>query len=62
MATVIAYFAVDALFSALPFGRAVLEAIVGLFAVVVLFYVSFWLAARLEQRRWLEFLRARVPV
>jgi high-affinity iron transporter len=59
-ATVVAYFAVDALFSALPFGRSLLEAIVGLFAVVVLFYVSFWLAARLEQRRWLEFLRARV--
>jgi high-affinity iron transporter len=59
-ATVVAYFAVDAIFSALPFGREVLEAIVGLFAVVVLFYVSFWLAARLEQRRWLEFLRARV--
>jgi high-affinity iron transporter len=59
-ATVVAYFAVDAIFAALPFGREVLEAIVGLFAVVVLFYVSFWLAARLEQRRWLEFLRARV--
>ena len=59
-ATVVAYFAVDAIFSALPFGQEVLEAIVGLFAVVVLFYVSFWLAARLEQRRWLEFLRARV--
>lgn len=59
-ATVVAYFAVDAIFSALPFGREVLEAIVGLFAVAVLFYVSFWLAARLEQRRWLEFLRARV--
>jgi high-affinity iron transporter len=27
---------------------------------VVLFYVSFWLIARLEQRRWLEFLRSRV--
>ena len=29
-------------------------------AVAVLFYVSFWLIARLEQRRWLEFLKARV--
>ena len=60
LATIAAYFAVDAIFASLPFGREVLEAIVGLFAVVVLFYVSFWLAARLEQRRWLEFLRARV--
>jgi len=60
LATIAAYFAVDAIFASLPFGREVLEAVVGLFAVVVLFYVSFWLAARLEQRRWLEFLRARV--
>src|SRR3954452_21764772 len=60
LATIVAYFAVDAIFASLPFGREVLEAVVGLFAVVVLFYVSFWLAARLEQRRWLEFLRARV--
>ena len=46
--------------AALPFGREVLEAITALIAVVVLFYVSFWLVARLEQKRWLEFLRARV--
>jgi high-affinity iron transporter len=60
VATVITYFAVDALFAVLPFGREVLEALVGLVAVAVLFYVSFWLAARLDQRRWLEFLKARV--
>jgi high-affinity iron transporter len=59
-ATVITFFAVDAIFSALPFGREVLEAIVGIAAVVVLFYVSFWLAARMDRRRWIEFLRARV--
>ena len=41
-------------------GREVLEAITALLAVAVLFYVSFWLIARLEQKRWLEFLRARV--
>jgi high-affinity iron transporter len=44
----------------LPVGREVLEAVTALVAVAVLFYVSFWLVARLEQRRWLEFLRARV--
>jgi high-affinity iron transporter len=38
----------------------VLEAVTALLAVAVLFYVSFWLIARLEQKRWLEFLRARV--
>jgi len=29
-------------------------------AVAVLFYVSFWLIARLEHKRWMEFLRTRV--
>jgi high-affinity iron transporter len=60
VATVLTYFAVDALFSVLPFGRDVLEAIVGLLAVAMLFYVSFWLIARLDQRRRMEFLQARV--
>lgn len=58
--SVLTFFAVDAVFSVLPFGREVLEALVAFLAVAVLFYVSFWLVARLEQRRWLEFLKARV--
>ena len=28
--------------------------------MVVLFWVSFWLIARLEHERWMEFLKARV--
>ncbi len=60
VATLASVFLIDELFSVLPFGREVLEAITALLAVVVLFYVSFWLIARLEQRRWLEFLKARV--
>jgi high-affinity iron transporter len=60
VATIASVFLIDELFSILPFGREVLEAITALLAVVVLFYVSFWLIARLEQRRWLEFLKARI--
>jgi high-affinity iron transporter len=60
LATVGTFFAVDAVFAVLPFGREVLEAVVALVAVALLFYVSFWLIARLEQRRWMEFLRAKV--
>lgn len=60
VATVITFFAVDAIFSVLPFGREVLEAITGLLAVAMLFYVSFWLISRLDQRRRMEFLQARV--
>ena len=60
LATVVTFFAVDAIFSVLPFGREVLEAVVGLLAVAMLFYVTFWLIARLDQRRRMEFLQARV--
>lgn len=60
VATVVTFFAVDAIFAALPFGREVLEAVTGLLAVAMLFYVSFWLIARLDQRRRMEFLQARV--
>jgi len=48
------------IFAALPVGQEMLEAITALIAVAMLFYVSFWLIARLDQRRRLEFLQARV--
>ncbi len=60
VATIATFFLVDLIFSVLPFGREVLEAVTGLLAVAMLFYVSFWLLARLDQRRRLEFLQARV--
>jgi high-affinity iron transporter len=43
-----------------PLSRELLEAVTALFAVVVLVAVSFWLVARLEHRRRMEFMRARV--
>lgn len=43
-----------------PVERELLEAVTALVAVGVLVLVSFWLVARLEQRRWMEFMRARV--
>jgi high-affinity iron transporter len=54
------FFLLRGVLSALPFGREVLEAVTALFAVALLFYVSFWLISRMEQKRWLEFVRARV--
>ncbi|HEY3605507.1 MAG TPA: FTR1 family protein [Sporichthyaceae bacterium] len=60
VATIGTFFLLQGLLQALPFGRELLEAITALLAVVVLFWVSFWLIARMEQKRWLEFLRARV--
>jgi high-affinity iron transporter len=60
IATAITFFAIGAVLDALPFGREVLEAVTAIVAVAVLFYVSFWLIARLEHKRWMEFLRTRV--
>ncbi len=43
-----------------PVNRELMEAITALLAVAVLVIVSFWLVARLDQRRRAEFMRARV--
>jgi high-affinity iron transporter len=43
-----------------PVNRELLEAATALLAVVVLVLVSFWLVARIDQRRRMEFMRARV--
>lgn len=43
-----------------PVDRELLEAATALLAVGVLFMVTFWLVSRLEQRRWMEFMRSRV--
>jgi high-affinity iron transporter len=43
-----------------PFQREMLEAGTTIFATVVLFFISFWLFRRLDHRRWMEFLSAKV--
>jgi high-affinity iron transporter len=43
-----------------PVNRELLEAGAAILAVGVLFAVTFWLVSRLEQRRWMEFMRSRV--
>jgi high-affinity iron transporter len=44
----------------LPVGRELIEAIASLLAVAILFWVSCWLIQRLDHKRWMEFLKARV--
>lgn len=60
LASIGMFFLLRVVLDTLPFSQEVLEAATAIVATVVLFYVSFWLIARLEQRRWLEFLRSRV--
>jgi len=59
-ATALTYLILRSVLLVLPVGREVLEAVVAVTAVAVLLYISFWLIARLEHRRWMEFLRSRV--
>lgn len=63
IATTVVLFVVVTLFVQLaPVQRELLEAGTALVAVGVLFYVSFWLISRLEHRRWMEFVKAKVWV
>lgn len=59
-ATALTYLSLRFVLAVLPVGGEVLEAVVATAAVAVLLYISFWLIARLERRRWMEFLRSRL--
>ena len=58
--TVLTVIALQTVFDQIGAGREVLEAVVSLVAVAMLFWVSFWLISRLDHKRWLEFVKARV--
>jgi high-affinity iron transporter len=60
LATLLTVIAVHFIIELAPVGREVMEAATAILAVVVLFWVSFWLISRLEHERWMEFLKARV--
>ena len=60
VATALTVVVMRTVFARLPVGIEVLEGVTALIAVAVLFYVSFWLIARLEHKRWMEFLRAKM--
>jgi high-affinity iron transporter len=60
VATVVVFILATAVIQLAPVQRELIEAGTALLAVVVLFYVSFWLVARLDHRRWMEFVKAKV--
>lgn len=59
-ATIVTFILATAVIQLAPVQRELLEAGTALLAVDVLFYVSFWLVARLDHRRWMEFVKAKV--
>lgn len=60
VASLLVYVAATVFLRLAPVQREMLEAITAILAVVMLFYVSFWLISRLEHRRWMEFVKAKV--
>lgn len=60
LASVITFVIASTVIEIAPVDREILEGATALLAVAVLFAVTFWLVSRLEQRRWMEFMRARV--
>ena len=60
IATILLFIATTLFVQLAPLQRELLEAGTALLAVGVLFYVSFWLITRLEHRRWMEFMKAKV--
>ena len=40
--------------------RELIEAVAGLSAVAVLFWVSFWVLNKIETKKWIEFVKAKV--
>lgn len=60
IATAATFIVATAFIQLAPLQRELLEAGTALLAVAVLFYVSFWLITRLEHRRWMEFVKAKV--
>ncbi len=60
VATVVLFLLATLVIDVAPLSRELLEAVTALVAVVVLIGVSFWLVARLEHKRRMEFMRARV--
>jgi high-affinity iron transporter len=59
-ATVVTWLLATLVIDIAPVNRELMEAITALLAVAVLVLVSFWLVARIDQRRRMEFMRARV--
>jgi high-affinity iron transporter len=59
-ATAVTFVLMTVLLDVAPVQREILEAGTTLLAAAVLFYVSFWLISRLDHRRWMEFVNAKV--
>jgi high-affinity iron transporter len=59
-ATAVTWFIAQYIIEISGTSRELIEAIAGISAVVVLFWVSFWVLNKIETKRWIEFVKAKV--
>ena len=60
IATVITWFIAQFVIDITGASKELIEAIAGISAVVVLFWVSFWILNKVETKKWIEFVKAKV--
>ena len=59
-ATAVTWFIAEFIIEISGASRELIEAIAGISAVAVLFWVSFWVLNKIETKRWIEFVKAKV--
>ncbi len=59
-ATAVTWFIAEFIIDISGANRELIEAIAGVSAVAVLFWVSFWVLNKIETKRWIEFVKAKV--
>ena len=60
IATVITWYIAQFIIGISGASRELIEAIAGISAVAVLFWVSFWILNKVETKKWIEFVKAKV--
>jgi high-affinity iron transporter len=60
IATVITWFIAQFVIDITGASKDLIEAIAGISAVAVLFWVSFWILNKVETKKWIEFVKAKV--
>ena len=59
-ATAVTWFIAQFIIEVAGASKALIEAIAGVSAVAVLFWVSFWILNKVETKKWIEFVKAKV--
>jgi high-affinity iron transporter len=59
-ATAVTWFIAQFIIEVSGASKALIEAIAGVSAVAVLFWVSFWILNKVETKKWIEFVKAKV--